>query len=62
MVINFSANLSCFYIILLTLLCISEERQKNIDIESICELLYLVLGSTYMPQVNSFIEYLKVPL
>jgi len=38
----------------------SEEKQKSIDIESICELLTLVLGSAFPPQVNSFVEYLKV--
>ncbi|BAT98615.1 DCN1-like protein 4 isoform X1 [Vigna umbellata] len=39
--------------------CLTEEKQKSIDIESICELLTLVLGSTFPPQVNSFVEYLK---
>jgi len=37
-----------------------EEKQKSIDIESICELLTLVLGSTFPAQVNLFVEYLKV--
>lgn len=39
--------------------CLTEEKQKSIDIESICELLGLVLGSEFHAQVNSFIEYLK---
>ncbi|XP_022642134.1 DCN1-like protein 4 isoform X2 [Vigna radiata var. radiata] len=39
--------------------CLTEEKQKSIDIESICELLTLVLGSTFPSQVNSFVEYLK---
>lgn len=38
----------------------SEEKQKSIDTESICELLALVLGSTFPAQVNLFVEYLKV--
>ncbi|RVW35670.1 DCN1-like protein 5 [Vitis vinifera] len=32
---------------------------KSIDIESICELLDLVLGSQFQAQVDSFVEYLK---
>ncbi|OIW18073.1 hypothetical protein TanjilG_00325 [Lupinus angustifolius] len=39
--------------------CLTEEKQKSIDIESICELLTLVLGSTFPSQVNLFVEYLK---
>ncbi|XP_077238050.1 defective in cullin neddylation protein (DUF298) [Tasmannia lanceolata] len=39
--------------------CLTEEKQKSIDIDSICELLDLVLGFQYRPQVDSFIEYLK---
>ncbi|KAJ1410057.1 Potentiating neddylation domain [Sesbania bispinosa] len=39
--------------------CLTEEKQKSIDIESICELLNLVLGSTFPAQVNLFVEYLK---
>ncbi|XP_020524384.1 DCN1-like protein 3 isoform X2 [Amborella trichopoda] len=42
--------------------CLTEEKQKSIDIESICELLELVLGSRYCNQVDSFIKYLKVTL
>jgi hypothetical protein len=37
-----------------------EEKQKSIDIESICELLTLVLGSTFPTQVSLFVDYLKV--
>ncbi|XP_059635439.1 uncharacterized protein LOC132277617 [Cornus florida] len=39
---------------------LTEEKQKYIDIESICELLNLVLGSQFRPQVDKFTEYLKV--
>ncbi|KAJ7951969.1 Defective in cullin neddylation protein [Quillaja saponaria] len=39
--------------------CLTEEKQKSIDIESICELLTLVLGSQFSAQVDLFIEYLK---
>lgn len=42
------------------LFVMSEEKQKSIDIESICELLDLVLGSQFRAQVDSFVEYLKV--
>lgn len=37
-----------------------EEKQKSIDIESICELLNIVLGSNFRQQVDLFVEYLKV--
>ncbi|XP_062008026.1 uncharacterized protein LOC133725025 isoform X2 [Rosa rugosa] len=39
--------------------CLTEEKQKSIDIESICQLLHIVLGSQYQAQVDSFVEYLK---
>ncbi|KAK7255154.1 hypothetical protein RIF29_28558 [Crotalaria pallida] len=39
--------------------CLTEEKQKSIDIESICQLLTLVMGSTFPAQVNLFVEYLK---
>lgn len=39
--------------------CLTEEKQKSIDIESICQLLVLVLGSQFRAQVDSFSEYLK---
>ena len=38
----------------------SEEEQKSVDIESICQLLDIVMGSTFRPQVDYFIDYLKV--
>ncbi|EPS72118.1 hypothetical protein M569_02639, partial [Genlisea aurea] len=41
--------------------CFTEEKQKSIDTESICILLDLVLGSKFRPQVDSLIQYLKVP-
>lgn len=37
----------------------SEEKQKSIDIECICELLDLVLGSQFRAQVDALVEYLK---
>ncbi|XP_057967316.1 uncharacterized protein LOC131157292 [Malania oleifera] len=39
--------------------CLTEEKQKSIDIESICELLDLVLGSQFHAQVDALVEYLK---
>ncbi|GKU87162.1 hypothetical protein SLEP1_g1606 [Rubroshorea leprosula] len=39
--------------------CLTEEKQKTVDIESICELLNLVLGSQFQPQVDLLIQYLK---
>ncbi|PIA56750.1 hypothetical protein AQUCO_00700837v1 [Aquilegia coerulea] len=39
--------------------CLTEEKQKVVDIESVCELLTLVLGSKFQVQVDSFVEYLK---
>ncbi|GMH17698.1 hypothetical protein Nepgr_019539 [Nepenthes gracilis] len=40
--------------------CLTEEKQKSIDIESICQLLDLVLGTQFPSQVDYFIEYLKI--
>nr|GMD35596.1 DCN1-like protein 4 [Ipomoea batatas] len=40
--------------------CLTEEKQKSIDIESICVLLDLVLGSQFRPQVEALVQYLKV--
>ncbi|XP_021906387.1 DCN1-like protein 4 [Carica papaya] len=40
--------------------CLTEEKQKSIDIESICQLLDLVMGSQFRAQVDYFIEYLKI--
>lgn len=39
--------------------CLTEEKQKSIDIESICQLLDLVLGSQFRAQVDYFTEFLK---
>ncbi|KAG6669562.1 hypothetical protein CIPAW_01G252900 [Carya illinoinensis] len=39
--------------------CLTEEKQKSIDIESICELLDLVSGTQFHAQVDLFVEYLK---
>ncbi|KAM7254164.1 hypothetical protein ACFE04_031846 [Oxalis oulophora] len=40
--------------------CLTEEKQKSIDIESICQLLDLVLGPDFRAQVDYIIEYLKI--
>ncbi|XVE97514.1 hypothetical protein REPUB_Repub03eG0025900 [Reevesia pubescens] len=40
--------------------CLTEEKQKSVDIECICELLNLVLGPQFRPQVDLLIQYLKV--
>ncbi|KAK1434026.1 hypothetical protein QVD17_10944 [Tagetes erecta] len=42
--------------------CLTEEKQKSIDIESICELLELVLGSQFPQQVDLYIQYLKTQI
>ncbi|KAH6771897.1 defective in cullin neddylation protein [Perilla frutescens var. frutescens] len=39
---------------------LTEEKQKSIDIESICLLLDLVLGSQSRTQVDALIQYLKI--
>ncbi|KAJ8479930.1 hypothetical protein OPV22_023657 [Ensete ventricosum] len=39
--------------------CLTEDKQKCIDIESACELLDLVLGFQFGPQVDKLVEYLK---
>ncbi|KAI5659053.1 hypothetical protein M9H77_27846 [Catharanthus roseus] len=39
--------------------CLTEDKQKCIDIESVCLLIELVLGSKYKLLVESFTEYLK---
>ncbi|CAI0409870.1 unnamed protein product [Linum tenue] len=40
--------------------CLTEEKQKSIDIESICQLLDLALGFQFRAQVDYFIDYLKI--
>ncbi|KAG2324527.1 hypothetical protein Bca52824_007255 [Brassica carinata] len=40
--------------------CLTEEKQKFLDIETICQLLDMVLGSTFRAQVDYFVDYLKV--
>ncbi|XP_020673014.1 DCN1-like protein 4 [Dendrobium catenatum] len=39
--------------------CLTEERQKSVDIEIACELLHLVLGLKFRPQIDRLGEYLK---
>ncbi|XP_024979565.1 DCN1-like protein 4 isoform X1 [Cynara cardunculus var. scolymus] len=40
--------------------CLTEDKQKSLDIESVCMLLDLVLGRQFPLQVDSFVEYLKI--
>ncbi|XP_050215335.1 uncharacterized protein LOC126666350 isoform X2 [Mercurialis annua] len=40
--------------------CLTEEQQKTVDIDSICELLNLVLRSRFCSEVASLTEYLKI--
>ncbi|ESQ27109.1 hypothetical protein EUTSA_v10019089mg [Eutrema salsugineum] len=40
--------------------CLTEEKQKSIDVETICQLLDIVLGSTFRAQVDYFVDYLKI--
>uniref|UniRef100_A0A1D1XRP7 Defective in cullin neddylation protein n=2 Tax=Anthurium amnicola TaxID=1678845 RepID=A0A1D1XRP7_9ARAE len=40
--------------------CLTEDKQKSIDIESICELLDLILGSQYRSLINKLMEYLQI--
>ncbi|KAL3639824.1 hypothetical protein CASFOL_014792 [Castilleja foliolosa] len=42
--------------------CLTEEKQKSIDIESISLLLELVLGSQFRPQVDDLNQYLKIQI
>jgi len=39
--------------------CLTEDKQKSLDIESVCQLLELVLGKRNQAQVESLVEYLK---
>uniref|UniRef100_A0A0R0H0L6 Defective in cullin neddylation protein n=1 Tax=Glycine max TaxID=3847 RepID=A0A0R0H0L6_SOYBN len=39
--------------------CLTEEKQRSVDIETICELLNVVLRSEFPTQVNLLTEYLK---
>lgn len=40
--------------------CLTEDKQRSIDIETICELCTIVLGSEFPSQVNLLTEYLKI--
>ncbi|KAJ7979642.1 Defective in cullin neddylation protein [Quillaja saponaria] len=40
--------------------CLTEEKQRSVDIETICELLNLVLRSQFQAQVDSLVEFLKI--
>ncbi|CAH8356264.1 unnamed protein product [Eruca vesicaria subsp. sativa] len=39
--------------------CLTEERQRILEIETICKLLDMVLGSTFRAQVDYFVNYLN---
>ncbi|XP_068308766.1 uncharacterized protein [Pyrus communis] len=40
--------------------CLTEEKQKGIDLDMMCELLNIVLGCQYPAQVELFTQYLKI--
>ncbi|XP_059453558.1 uncharacterized protein LOC132184088 isoform X1 [Corylus avellana] len=40
--------------------CLTEEKQRFVDVETFCQLLNLVLGSKFPAQVDSITEYLKL--
>ncbi|WZZ05593.1 DCN1-like protein 4 [Brassica napus] len=40
--------------------CLTEDKQKFLDTETICQLLDMVLGSTFRAQVDYLIDYLKI--
>ncbi|XP_015577450.1 DCN1-like protein 4 isoform X2 [Ricinus communis] len=40
--------------------CLTEEKQRSIDIESICELLNIVLRPHFCSKVDSLMEYLRI--
>ncbi|CAI9285670.1 unnamed protein product [Lactuca saligna] len=40
--------------------CLTEDKQKSLDIESVCVLLDLVLGPYFRLQIDSFCDYLKI--
>ncbi|CAA6670227.1 unnamed protein product [Spirodela intermedia] len=39
--------------------CLTEDKQRSIDIESTCELLDLILGPIYRPQIGKLTDFLK---
>ncbi|XP_048594121.1 uncharacterized protein LOC106387573 isoform X2 [Brassica napus] len=53
------SNFADFYAYAFTY-SLTEEKQESIDIETICQLLDTVMGSTFRPQVDYFVEYLKI--
>ncbi|WOH01122.1 hypothetical protein DCAR_0520503 [Daucus carota subsp. sativus] len=40
--------------------CLTEDKQKCVDIDTACALLDIVIGSQFRAQVDSFTEYLKI--
>jgi hypothetical protein len=61
---NYFVALMFLFITLLNLFehwsILSEDKQRTIDIETLCELFTIVLGSEFPSQVNLLIDYLKV--
>ncbi|KAG5390837.1 hypothetical protein IGI04_032378 [Brassica rapa subsp. trilocularis] len=53
------SNFADFYAYAFTY-SLTEEEQKSVDIETICQLLDIVMGSTFRPQVDYFLDYLKI--
>ncbi|WZZ11075.1 hypothetical protein YC2023_096996 [Brassica napus] len=53
------SNFADFYAYAFTY-SLTEEEQKSVDIETICQLLDNVMGSTFRPQVDYFLDYLKI--
>ncbi|KAJ6849726.1 DCN1-like protein 4 [Iris pallida] len=42
--------------------CLTEDKQKSIDIESACELLDLVLGFQFRPQIKNLLSFLRTSM
>ncbi|XP_018451733.1 uncharacterized protein LOC108823007 [Raphanus sativus] len=57
--VRMQSNFADFYAYAFTYF-LTEEKQGSIDIETICQLLDTVMGSTFRPQVDYFIDYLKI--
>ncbi|KAJ0247955.1 Potentiating neddylation domain-containing protein [Hirschfeldia incana] len=39
---------------------LTDEKQESINIETICQLLDIIMASTFRPQVDYFVDYLKI--
>ncbi|KAJ4866271.1 hypothetical protein Rs2_52114 [Raphanus sativus] len=53
------SNFADFYAYAFTY-SLTEEKQGIVDIETICQLLDMVMRSTFRPQVDYFVEFLKI--